>query len=155
MVPGYYNVCFFLASTQPATNQLQRNGYPEGLWMFITTRKRRDSNWIDFPFPYCWRILFGGVCSQILLMVQKSQTTTVWMYKKPCKSWDLNYLSTGARFLPSTAVSTQPKNLHSLDRTSKTHGNIKCLSPENMCEMIPNNVGTVDFHGVKKYHVVF
>ena len=39
-------------------------------------------------------MIFFGV---ILLMVQKSQTTTTWDVENPCKSWDI-----GAGFLPST-----------------------------------------------------
>ena len=36
-------------------------------------------------------------------MVQKSQTTTVWMYPKPCKSWDKLPTSTGERRISETS----------------------------------------------------
>ena len=40
----------------------------------------------------------------ILLMAQKSQTTTWDIWKKPCKYWDKLPTSTGAGFPPSTVV---------------------------------------------------
>ena len=42
---------------------------------------------------FCVQDAAGDVCFEVqsilvLLMVQKSQTTTVWMFLKPCKQWD-------------------------------------------------------------------
>ena len=79
---------------------------------------RHARSWVDFPFPYCWRKI----------------SCTTWDVLKNLANNGINYLSTGAGFLPSTAVSTQPS-----------------LSPENMCEMIPKNLGTVGFHSVMMY----
>ena len=42
--------------------------------------------------------------TKILLMVQKSQTTTVWMVLKPYKSWDNHHPWWLAGFCPSTVA---------------------------------------------------
>ena len=57
-----------------------------------------EGMWCDFS-P---RWILGSVRlpqGVMLLLMVKSQRTTVWMFSKPCKSWDK---LTGAGFLPST-----------------------------------------------------
>ena len=48
-----------------------------------------------------------SLVDEVLLMLQKSQTTTFWMVLKPCKSWDKLPISTGefTGFLPNNRTS--------------------------------------------------
>ena len=66
-------------------------------WLAVFTNMAGNGEIPSFFWP-CWG------CN-LLLMVQKSQTTTVWIYIyiKPCK-WDKLPTSTGAGFCPSTVA---------------------------------------------------